>query len=255
MEKIPTGQNQYKSESESDIENEPHLSGQEGIDMMKTTTDTIEGINVKEFLESEDGREMIRNKKIVLAGPPRSGKSCMRQGLKEVISSNSENPYPYILTACPDGEGSWFQETMNADSELANKLKSEYKAKFTPEFVNRISDSVEKLSLELSFIDVGGIISPENKQICEHANGAIILAGETAVREGAPANWKEFFSELGIPVLAEVYSDYLGKEDVVNEVDENGVFRGSVHHLERGEKLSDRECIKFLSEHILNLGK
>lgn len=249
MEKIPTDK---KIES---IEQEKHLSGQEGIDMIKKSTNTIEGVNVKKFLESEEGKEMIRNKKIVLAGPPRSGKSCMRQGLKEIISSNPENPYPYILTACPDGEGSWFQETMNANSELANKLKSEYKAKFTPEFVSRISDSVEKLSLELSFIDVGGIISLENKQICEHANGAIILAGETAVKEGAPANWKEFFTELGIPVLAEVYSDYLGEEDIVNEVEEDDVFRGSIHHLERGEKLSDRECIKALSKHILNLGK
>ena len=37
-------------------------------------------------------------------------------------------PYPYIITGCPDGEGSWFQETVNNDPELATACKAAYKA-------------------------------------------------------------------------------------------------------------------------------
>jgi len=196
----------------------------------------------------------MKKKKIVLAGPPRSGKSCLRQGLKDVIRQTSD-VYPYILTACPDGEGAWFQESMNNDPALAAKLKAEYKSKFSPEFAERIASSVKNLALPLSFIDIGGVISPENKKICEHANGAVFLCGETAVKADAGVEWKKFFTELGIPIIAEVYSDYHGKEDILDGVGEDGVFRGSTHHLERGEKLTDREAIKALAQFILDLGK
>ena len=80
--------------------------------------------------------------KVVLAGPPRSGKSCLRQGLKDAVRRIPGAPYPYVITACPDGEGSWFQETVNADPTLAAECKAAYKAKFTPAFVERITTSV-----------------------------------------------------------------------------------------------------------------
>lgn len=94
--------------------------------------------------------------KIILAGPPRSGKSCLREGLKQVLVSMN-SPYPYIITGCPDGEGSWFQATVANNPELAAKLKAEYKAAFTPEFVERIVTSVKKCPLELAFVDIGGL--------------------------------------------------------------------------------------------------
>ena len=77
--------------------------------------------------------------KVVLAGPPRSGKSCLREGLKQAIlgfkTESSGVPYPYVITACPDGEGAWFQETMEKYPEIAKACKAAYKGKFTQEFV------------------------------------------------------------------------------------------------------------------------
>lgn len=61
--------------------------------------------------------------KIVLCGPPRSGKSCLRQGLKDAVRSIPGAPYPYVITGCPDGEGAWFQETVNHDPEVATACK------------------------------------------------------------------------------------------------------------------------------------
>ncbi len=232
------------------------LTGREGIDMLKASSAKVSGISLVDFLKTSEGKEAMKQKKIVLAGPPRSGKSCLRQGLKDAIKQISNGDvYPYVLTACPDGEGAWFQESMNNDPILAAKLKADYKSKFTPEFVERITKSVENLSLPLSFVDIGGMTTPENEQICKHTNGAILLCGETATKNDAPAEWKIFFTKLGIPIIAEVYSDYKGIEDIVDGTGGDGVFRGSIHHLERGEPLLNRETIRALGSFIINLGK
>lgn len=236
----------------------PPITGRAGLDMLKASSAKVAGIRLVDFLKTPEGKELVKLKKIVLAGPPRSGKSCLRQGLKDVIRGVSDAPYPLFITACPDGEGAWFQEAMNNDPALAAKLKAEYKSKFTPEFVKRVTDGIKNLSLPhspLNFIDIGGMTTPENAEICQGANAAILLSGETAVKADAPAEWKEFFGKLGIPVIAEVYSDYHGKEDLVEGVGEDGVFRGSVHHLERGQPLTSRETIQTLVQFILHLGE
>ncbi len=186
-------------------------------------------------------------KKIVLAGPPRSGKSCMREGLKQSLRAIPGAPYPYVITACPDGEGAWFQETVNHDSKLAAECKAAYKAKFTPEFVDRIKTSVESCSLELTLIDIGGIPSVENEQICSGATHMVILAGDT----GRIPEWREFAKKVGLTVVSEIYSDYHGSEDKVEGITQNGILRGSVHYLERGENVSERPMIKALAEHLL----
>lgn len=188
-------------------------------------------------------------KKIVLAGPPRSGKSCMREGLKKAISQIPGASYPYVITACPDGEGAWFQETVNHDFELAKECKAAYKAKFTPEFVERISASVANCSLELTLVDIGGIPSKENEAICSGATDMVILAGDMY----KVAEWQDFADKVGLTVVAEIHSDYHGSEDKVDGVAEDGVIRGSVHYLERGEPVADRPMIKALAEHLLEL--
>ena len=187
-------------------------------------------------------------KKIVLAGPPRSGKSCMREGLKQAIRAIPGNAvYPYVITACPDGEGAWFQETVNNDPELAAACKAAYKAKFTPEFVKRIADSVRNCSLELTLVDIGGITSVENEAICAAATHIVILAGDMS----KVAEWREFAKKVGLTVVAEIHSDYNGKEDNVEGVSQDGILRGSVHYLERGEPVSGRPMIQTLAEHLL----
>lgn len=186
-------------------------------------------------------------KKIVLAGPPRSGKSCLREGLKQAIRAVPGAPYPYVITACPDGEGAWFQETVNGDPTLAAACKAAYKAKFTPEFVERIRTSVLNCSLELTLVDIGGITSVENEQICSGATHMVILAGDAAKF----AEWREFARKVGLTVVAEIHSDYHGAEDEVVGVSQGGVLRGSVHHLERGELVASRPMIQELAKHLL----
>lgn len=188
-------------------------------------------------------------KKIVLAGPPRSGKSCMREGLKQALRAIPGAPYPYVITACPDGEGSWFQETVNNDPNMAAACKAAYKAKFTPEFVERIRASVLNCSLELTLVDIGGITSVENEQICLGATHMVILAGDTAKF----IEWRDFARKVGLAVVAEIHSDYHGTEDNVEGASQDGILRGSVHHLERGESVASRPMIKALAERLIAL--
>lgn len=188
-------------------------------------------------------------KKVVIAGPPHSGKSVMREGLKQAIRAIPGAPYPFIITACPDGEGSWFQETVNHDPELASRCKAEYKGKFTPEFVKRIEESVRNCALPLSLIDIGGRTSEDNVQICSGATHIVILAGEMS----KVPEWEEFARKVGLTVIAVIYSDYNGKGDEVMGVGPDGILRGSVHHLERGEDISKRPMIESLAKYLVEM--
>lgn len=185
--------------------------------------------------------------KIVIAGPPKSGKSCLREGLKQAIRRIPGAPYPYIITACPDGEGAWFQETVNRCPEEAREIKTAYKQSlggFSPEFVKRISDSVANCNLPLTLVDIGGVPSAENEQICSHATHAILLAGDL----GRLPEWREFCGKLGLRIVAEIHSDYRGTKDAVPTLGEDGVYRGSVHYLERGEPVHERPTVRALAE-------
>jgi len=186
--------------------------------------------------------------KIVLCGPPHTGKSCLREGLKQAIRDTPDAPYPYIITACPDGEGAWFQETVSRSSEDARHLKDEYKKSldgFSPEFIKMASDAIKNCILPLTLIDIGGRPDEKNKEICRHATHAIILFNESDKVD----EWRQFCHELGIKIIAEIYSDYHGKEDSAEVKD--GILKGTVHHLERGEDISKRYCVTALANYLI----
>jgi CRISPR-associated protein Csx3 len=190
--------------------------------------------------------------KIVLCGPPKSGKSCLREGLKQAIRRIPGAPYPYVITACPDGEGAWFQETVNRSAEEARELKTAYKQSlggFTPEFVKRVADSVANCNLPLTLVDIGGIPSAENAAICATATHAILLAGDLS----RLPEWREFCGKLGLRIIAEIHSDYRGTEDTVPTLGEDGIWRGSVHYLERGEPVHERPTVRALAEILVKM--
>ena len=185
--------------------------------------------------------------KIVLCGPPHVGKSCFRYGLKEAIKSIEGAPYPYFITACPDGEGSWFQEAVNNHPEKANKHKQAYKDKFTPAFVKRLSEEVKHCSAPLTLIDVGGIIDQSNEQICNTATHAVILS--KCKNDLLP--WQTFCRKLNLKIIAEIVSDYDACKDTPLTRRADGVYRGKVHHLERGDlTISNRPTVAKLAKII-----
>ena len=63
--------------------------------------------------------------------------------------------------------------------------------------------------------------------------------------------WLKFCHELEIEIIAEIYSDYYGKEDTV-EMKEK-IITGSINYLERGVDVSKRNCIRVLANHLVRL--
>jgi len=98
-------------------------------------------------------------------------------------------------------------------------------------------------------VDIGGIPSEENRRICATATHAVLLAGDM----GRLPEWRAFCEELNITILAEVFSDYHGQEDIVLVLGEDNIYRGSVHHLERGEAVGERPTIKALAEILADM--
>jgi len=169
--------------------------------------------------------------KIVLCGPPHSGKSCLRFGLKEAIKSVSRSLYPFVITACPDGEGSWFQETTRDNPNLATILKAAYKRNFTEELVKIMAEWVKTCVSPLLLVDIGEIPDTKNENICAYATHAILLAGDL----DRLLEWREFCSKMKLQIVAEIHSDYNGTLDKSLVVGNDGIYRGSVHYLERGD--------------------
>ena len=201
--------------------------------------------------------------KVVFAGPPHSGKSCLREGLKQVIfalsSGNSDVPYPYVITACPDGEGAWFQETAAKYPEVARACKEVYKRSngFSPEFVDLIANHVKTCAQPLTMVDIGGRTSPDNYEICEGATHIVILAGNDPDTgkcwNDRMKEWRKFAKDLNLKVIAEIFSDYHGKRDIIEGIGHDGILQGSVHYLKRGKRIEMRPMVQALASHILSI--
>ncbi|CEJ48087.1 Uncharacterized protein apha_03329 [Umezakia ovalisporum] len=204
-----------------------------------------------ELIETDEPQKNRQIIKVVLCGPPQSGKSCLREGLKQAISNISGAPYPYVITACPDGEGAWFSDAAKRDPDLARRLKNEYKAKFTREFAQKAAGWVRSATTPLNIVDVGGKISEENRIIMREVTHAVILAGEKA-QEDVP-KWEEFCSNLNIRVIAKIVSDLDAQADIIMTV--SPLLTGTIHHLARGEDVSSRSVVQALAQVLVDLCK
>ncbi|WP_413167591.1 hypothetical protein ACL6C3_13030 [Capilliphycus salinus ALCB114379] len=188
--------------------------------------------------------------KVVLCGPPQSGKSCLREGLKQVIHAlnrKGQAPYPYFITACPDGEGSWFAETARRDINEAKRYKANYKSDFTWEFTKVRAEWVRNSTEPLTVVDVGGKIDDKNRLIMQYATHAVIISRDLNL----VADWLDFCGELNLKVIAILESDLHGTEDKLES--EFPILRGSIHGLKRGEDVSNRPMVNKLAEVLLRL--
>ena len=186
--------------------------------------------------------------KVILCGPPHSGKSCLREGLKEAIKRINGSTYPYMITACPDGEGSWYAETVRRDKDLAKELKDNNKVEiFTDEFAENFAGWVNATSVPLNIIDVGGRITPQNRQILKQGTHAIILSGKPS----ETSDWVDFCEELGLKVIANIRSELDASEDAIATT--TPILTGVVRPFERGEDVSHRPMVEALAKMLVDL--
>lgn len=95
----------------------------------------------------------------------------------------------------------------------------------------RVAHSVENCVQPLTLIDIGGIPDEKNEVICAAATHAVLVAGEIE----RLSEWREFCGRLKLEIIAEIHSDYTGMEDKGMVCGDDGIYRGSVHRLERGD--------------------
>jgi len=191
--------------------------------------------------------------RVVLCGAANSGKSCLREGLKQALWNLKSSIYPYVITAQPDGDGCFTFETYLYDETYASELKQTLKSQsqgFMPEFVHLVAGWVRNASLPLTLVDVGGQISPENKLIMNEATHTIILSKTQAEID----EWRSFcqsFKPRNLEIVAELHSILDGDGDRFEQTD--SLLTGEICGINRGVDLSDRAIVKTLALRLVAL--
>ena len=222
--------------------------GAVGSDRYVVTISHAQDYQVGDTVDVECDR--AQTVKVVLCGFKNTGKTVFRDGLKQAILNRADAPEDfYVISGCPDGDGCWYSETVRKYPELANQLKAEYKAKFTPKFAAAKAKDIKVNKNSLLLFDVGGKISSENKSIMAQATHAVILAKSDL----EVAKWQVFCQELNLPVIAIIYSDIEATADKIQA--ESPQFTGIVHQLKRGEPVGNRPLIQALARRLVELAK
>jgi CRISPR-associated protein Csx3 len=196
--------------------------------------------------------------RIVLCGPPNTGKTCLRGGLKKAISFLNKGVYPYFITGAPDGEGSFTAEVNFNDEARGRILKNELKGKFTDDFVNQIARWVRNVNQPLALIDVGGERSPENIKIMASATHAIVLyRDDNPEEEKKLTEWVDFCTSprlnngKGLQLIAKLCSDRDAKSDEISCLTPS--LEGKIHFIDRTVDVSERETVKALAKLIVEM--
>ncbi|AUS99813.1 CRISPR-associated protein Csx3 [Nostoc sp. CENA543] len=221
--------------------------GAPGIDRYVITISRHPQYQVGDILDVVRDSQAQTNLKVVLCGFANTGKTCFREGLKQALLQIPDAPESYFISGCPDGDGSWYSETARRDPDLAAELKAEYKAGFSPEFAKLKAQEVRGVNTPIFVFDIGGRISDANRLIMKEATHAVILVKDESEIEP----WVKFCDELSLEVIAIVFSDYFGNNDVIKS--ELPILRGTVHRLQRGEDVSQRPIIQALARLLVGL--
>ncbi len=205
------------------------------------------------LVNTEEPQVESNSVKLVLCGPPQSGKTCLREGLRWAIMGYLNAPYPYPISACPDGETAGMQEIYGRDPKLARDIKQGYKGVITPAYACQKAQEIENADGSLNIIDIGGLASDENKLIVKQCTHAVILAGNYRQKSYQEywAEWTTFCEDLDVPVIAKIHSDYYATIDRIDP--DLSLLTGTIHRLSRGEDVRDRPMIRALADLVVKL--
>ncbi|WP_341530140.1 CRISPR-associated protein Csx3 [Nostoc sp. UHCC 0302] len=221
--------------------------GDKGLDRYVVTISRHPDYRVGDTLDVVRDSQPQNNLKVVLCGFANTGKTCFRDGLKQALLQIPKAPESYFISGCPDGDGSWYSETAWRDPDLAAQLKAQYKAGFTKEFAKLKAQEVRGINTPIFVFDIGGKISDENRLIMAEATHAVILVKDESEIEP----WAKLCAELTLQVVAIIFSDFDGNNDVVES--ESLILRSRVHRLKRGEDVSQRLTVQALARLLVGL--
>jgi CRISPR-associated protein Csx3 len=93
---------------------------------------------------------------VIIGGPPQAGKSVLFHSITHAL--RERNIRHHAIRACPDGEGTWSQES---DQTIVSQIR--VKGAWSDAFVQRICQNLEHRCLPF-LIDMGG--HPKTSQGC-----------------------------------------------------------------------------------------
>jgi adenylate kinase family enzyme len=166
--------------------------------------------------------------RIVIGGPPNSGKSTLAESLARALRSCGVDAYaedldlasptlPYI-----QGKKTW-------------GIRAKEKKAWTQDLANEAADRFVSASKRHDVVigDAPGKITEESYVIVKHASHAIVLCREDSKDE--IEKWIGFFNELGLPIICVAVS----KLDGVGEVKVDGLIEAVVIGLDRKPRIDD----------------
>lgn len=162
---------------------------------------------------------------ILLVGPPHSGKSVLSYML--TMHLRQQQISHYLLRAVPDGEGDWFLE---GNPDIVRPLRMKSKTGYSRRFVSHMKSVIESRMIPL-LVDVGGKPQGDDQfammAACTHA--ILLYRNESELME-----WRHHLDRVGVPIVAELYSDLSGQERIDAD---KPYLRGVITGLERDKKL------------------
>ncbi len=184
--------------------------------------------------------------KLLIGGPVHSGKTCLREALRYLISRRSRSRiYPCYLPANPDGDGRWFVATAQSNLVRARYLRKSACGAFDAAFAQRVIGAIQAINAPIVLIDMGGKPGPYDPAIIDQGSHAVILYKNSLELK----LWRDLFRNKTI--IAELESIHEAGKDEILSTDGN-TLRGTVHNLDYDGKYRDSFVLQTLSDNILN---
>jgi len=152
---------------------------------------------------------------VVLSGPPKAGKSRLRGDLYRALlglerrAREAGRGLPWFVQAfSPDSDGQWVNDSHclgrgTEAEDLARRAKQALKASgafFAPEWVEKARGQLQGLCrwAQVVVADLGGLLSPENRQILEGCLQGCRVLAVVLTRDGEDGGWAAWWRTIGL---------------------------------------------------------
>ncbi|HUT22426.1 MAG TPA: CRISPR-associated ring nuclease Crn3/Csx3 [Candidatus Bipolaricaulota bacterium] len=176
--------------------------------------------------------------KVIVCGPPHSGKSVFVANLRRFLPREGS----FLFRCAPDGEGTWSNK---ADQELVSRIRR--KGKFDSKFMDYVLNGLENCHIPITLVDVGGIRSEQNEAIFAKCDAFIVLSS----KDEELSEWQRFGEALGLKCLALLRSRLVGSEEIEN-VQADAPIAGTICGLERGTEI-DSELLRQIAQRLTTI--
>ena len=166
------------------------------------------------------GGGMKNIRRVVVCGPPHSGKSVFLANLQRLLPVE----HHMLIFGAPDGEWHWSNQ---ADQGLVKNLRE--KKKFSVDWCGRIVSAIASAEQRLVLVDTGGKRLPPNDEIFSSSDGFIIISSSPE----EVIEWRKYGESFGCQCLAELDSVLEGTQELCTNRGD-GIIRGRICGLERG---------------------